>query len=121
MEEDRIRDELSDSDLEITKRRSFLFDNIDSFVALSRDNTSVEYVEFFRLITIREIMRFGIKWVTWWEISRSSTRSLFISTPTATAAALTGRYSLESCGIYGVRLRFVLWEIINQRVKKSKI
>jgi hypothetical protein len=44
---DRIWDELSDSDLEIAKGRSFLFDNIDSFVALSRYDTSVEEVELY--------------------------------------------------------------------------
>jgi hypothetical protein len=43
----RIRDELGEPELEIAKGRSFLFDNIDSFVALSRDNTSVVEVELF--------------------------------------------------------------------------
>jgi hypothetical protein len=45
--EERIRDELGEHELEITKGCSFLFDNIDSFVALSRDNTSVVVVELF--------------------------------------------------------------------------
>jgi hypothetical protein len=45
--EERIRDVLSEPELEIAKGRSFLFDNIDSFVALSRDNTSVEILELF--------------------------------------------------------------------------
>jgi hypothetical protein len=44
---EQIRDDLSDSELEITKRNAFIFDNIDSFVALSRDNTSVEILELF--------------------------------------------------------------------------
>jgi hypothetical protein len=34
--------------------------------------------------------------------------------------ALIGRSSLESCGIYGVRLRFVV-RITRQRLKKSKV
>jgi hypothetical protein len=41
--EERIRDELNGSWMEIAKDRSF-FDHIDSFVALSRENTSVNYL-----------------------------------------------------------------------------
>jgi hypothetical protein len=43
----RIPEYLSESDLEITKGRSFLFDNIDSFVALSRENTCVKEVDLY--------------------------------------------------------------------------
>jgi hypothetical protein len=46
-EEDRIRDFLSDSDLAISKGGLFMFDNIDSFVALSRENTSVGTVALY--------------------------------------------------------------------------
>jgi hypothetical protein len=42
--EQQVRNELSGEYLEISKGRPFMFDNIDSFVALSRENTSVEYV-----------------------------------------------------------------------------
>jgi hypothetical protein len=47
--EKQIRDELSRSRgyLEIAKEYPFMFDNIDSFVALSRENTSVKYVDLF--------------------------------------------------------------------------
>jgi hypothetical protein len=47
-QQERIRDVLCNSYLEIEKRGSsmFLFDNIDSFVALSRENTTVEDVVF---------------------------------------------------------------------------
>jgi hypothetical protein len=44
--EEQIRDKLSGEYLEVSTGRSFLFDNIDSFVALSRDNTSIETLEF---------------------------------------------------------------------------
>jgi hypothetical protein len=37
-----IEDKLSRSLLEITEEGSFMFEKIDSFVALSRENTSVE-------------------------------------------------------------------------------
>jgi hypothetical protein len=43
----RIRDELSGSCLRITEERSFMFDDIDSFVALSRENTSVKMVALY--------------------------------------------------------------------------
>jgi hypothetical protein len=39
-DQDRIRGELSDDDLEISKGQ-LMFDNVDSFVTMSRDNTSV--------------------------------------------------------------------------------
>jgi hypothetical protein len=45
--EERIRDELGEHELEIAKGRSFLFDNIDSFVALSREDTSVGELELY--------------------------------------------------------------------------
>jgi hypothetical protein len=45
--EERIRDELGEPELEIAKGRSFLFDNIDSFVALSREDTSVVSLDLF--------------------------------------------------------------------------
>jgi hypothetical protein len=45
-EQQQIRDELSRDYIEIRKGRSFMFDNIDSFVALSRENTTVTGVEF---------------------------------------------------------------------------
>jgi hypothetical protein len=44
-EEERVRDELSRFDIEITKGRSFMSRNIDSYVALSRDNTGVKFAE----------------------------------------------------------------------------
>jgi hypothetical protein len=49
--EDRIRDELVRDDLSsdyliLTKENAVMFDNIDSFVALSRENTSIETLEF---------------------------------------------------------------------------
>jgi hypothetical protein len=40
----QIRNELSGDCMEISKGRPFVLDNIDSFVALSRENTSVECV-----------------------------------------------------------------------------
>jgi hypothetical protein len=46
-EEQQIRDELSRSYLEITEEESFMFENIDSFVALSRENTSVTEVGLY--------------------------------------------------------------------------
>jgi hypothetical protein len=46
-EEQQIRDELSGDRLYITIQHSFMFVNIDSFVALSRDNTSVTEVFLF--------------------------------------------------------------------------
>jgi hypothetical protein len=45
--EDRIRDELSQDYLNIKKENSFMFDNIDSFVTLSRENTNVKAVELY--------------------------------------------------------------------------
>jgi hypothetical protein len=45
--EELVREVLSYSDLEITKRSAFIFDNIDSFVALSRDNTSIETLDLY--------------------------------------------------------------------------
>jgi hypothetical protein len=47
--EEQIRDELSGSALfiDITMEESLIFDNIDSFVALSRDNNSVEAVKLY--------------------------------------------------------------------------
>jgi hypothetical protein len=44
--EEQIQDELSRTYLDITKGGS-MFDNIDTFVALSRRNTSVKEVELF--------------------------------------------------------------------------
>jgi hypothetical protein len=46
-EEKRIRDELSGAYMEISKEFSFLSDNIDSFVALSREKTSIIDMEFY--------------------------------------------------------------------------
>jgi hypothetical protein len=46
-QDERIWDELSRLNLDITKGNSFMFNNVDSFVALSRDNTSVQVVELF--------------------------------------------------------------------------
>jgi hypothetical protein len=46
-EEKRIRDELSVSTLEISKENAFLFQNIDSFVTLSRENTIVDEVMLY--------------------------------------------------------------------------
>jgi hypothetical protein len=46
-EEEQIRDELSGNCLYITEEHSFMFVNIDSFLALSRDNTSVTEVELY--------------------------------------------------------------------------
>jgi hypothetical protein len=46
-EEQQIRDELSGVYLGISKGRPFLFENIDSFVALSRDNTTVTDLELY--------------------------------------------------------------------------
>jgi hypothetical protein len=46
-EEKQIRDELSVSTLEISKENVFLFHNIDSFVALSRENTIVNEVMLY--------------------------------------------------------------------------
>jgi hypothetical protein len=45
--EKQIRNELSKHYLNITKENVFMFDNIDSFVALSRDNTSVKDVMLY--------------------------------------------------------------------------
>jgi hypothetical protein len=44
--EQQIRNELIGPCMRITKKDSIMFDNIDSFVALSRDNTSVQAVAF---------------------------------------------------------------------------
>jgi hypothetical protein len=46
-EENQIRRELSGIDLDITKENAFMFDNVDSFVALSRENTTVKAVHLF--------------------------------------------------------------------------
>jgi hypothetical protein len=46
-EEQQIRDELIGSCLHITEEGSFMFDNIDSFVALSRENTSILVVDLY--------------------------------------------------------------------------
>jgi hypothetical protein len=46
-EEQQIRRELSDINLHITKEKSFMFDNVDSFVALSRENASVGSVHLY--------------------------------------------------------------------------
>jgi hypothetical protein len=47
-EKEQIRNELSgDDSLKIARGRSFMFDNIDSFVAMSHDDTSVTEVEFY--------------------------------------------------------------------------
>jgi hypothetical protein len=43
----QIRDELSGDLIELSKEGSFMFDYIDSFVALSRENTSVETVTLY--------------------------------------------------------------------------
>jgi hypothetical protein len=40
-EELQIRNQLSEDYLQIAEERSFIFENIDSFVALSRENTTV--------------------------------------------------------------------------------
>jgi hypothetical protein len=50
--EQQIRDELSGSSLSIAKEESFMFDSIDCFVALSRENT-----------TVKKVM---LQW--WWEL-----------------------------------------------------
>jgi hypothetical protein len=78
-EEQQIRDELSGHFLHITKGRSFMLANIDSFVALSRDNSSVEAVVLYPFGSDAgnyefwdETMSFGTKWVKSWEISWSS-------------------------------------------------
>jgi hypothetical protein len=44
---DLVRDKLSHSYLSVNNINPFLFDNIDAFVALSRDNTSLEDVELY--------------------------------------------------------------------------
>jgi hypothetical protein len=46
-EEARIRDALMSGHMDITKKDLFMLDNIDSFVALSLDNTSIKYVDLF--------------------------------------------------------------------------
>jgi hypothetical protein len=46
-EEQPVRDELSRESLKIAKGRSFMFDSIDSFVALSRDNSFVKNLELY--------------------------------------------------------------------------
>jgi hypothetical protein len=46
-EEKQIRDKLSVSTLEISKENAFLFQNIDSFVALSRENSVVYEVMLY--------------------------------------------------------------------------
>jgi hypothetical protein len=48
-EQQRIRDELSEDCLHITEGRviEYMFDDIDSFVALSRENTTVQKVDFY--------------------------------------------------------------------------
>ena len=46
-EEELILDELSRSCLFMTEQHSFIFDNIDSSLALSRDNTSVKYMVLY--------------------------------------------------------------------------
>jgi hypothetical protein len=47
MDEEDILVELSEDFLEISKSGSYMFDNIDSFVALSRENTSVKEVVLY--------------------------------------------------------------------------
>ena len=44
-EEHYIRDELSRYNMRLTKGHSFMFDNIDSYVSLSRENSSVQELE----------------------------------------------------------------------------
>jgi hypothetical protein len=46
-EEQQVRNELSRDYLRIREEGSFMFDNIDSFIALSRDNTSVDMLDFY--------------------------------------------------------------------------
>jgi hypothetical protein len=48
-EEEQIRDKLSGSilSIDISREDSLIFDNIDTFVALSRDNNSVESVDLY--------------------------------------------------------------------------
>jgi hypothetical protein len=47
-EEQQVRNELNgDYLLSIREEGSFMFDNIDSFIALSRDNTSVDMLDFY--------------------------------------------------------------------------
>jgi hypothetical protein len=46
-EENQIRAELSRDCLEITMEKSSMFDNVDSFVALSRENTTIKAVELY--------------------------------------------------------------------------
>jgi hypothetical protein len=48
-EEKQVRDELSKITLEITKENAFMFQNIDSFVAMSRENTIVKEVMHFAM------------------------------------------------------------------------
>jgi hypothetical protein len=48
-DEEKIRNELSTHylDIDIAKEKVFMLDNIDSFVALSRDNTNVKDVMLY--------------------------------------------------------------------------
>jgi hypothetical protein len=62
-------------------RRPFLFQNIDSFVMLSKDNTSVKFVELYPFDGFdgdAGNFEFGRKWVKWWKISWSSKGSVFV-------------------------------------------
>ena len=131
-EEESIRDQPKGPFLEISKEDLFMVDNIDSFVALSRDNTSIDSVELFPFDSDPGNYEF------WDKVGRmvgnltelDLINISFLSDPDGNdatmsgmkPACLTGRYSLEACGIYGVRL-FLLrhpQRITNQRVKKSK-
>jgi hypothetical protein len=47
VKEKQVRDELSKIVLEIAKENAFMFDNIDSFVALSRENFIVTEVMLY--------------------------------------------------------------------------
>jgi lipopolysaccharide/colanic/teichoic acid biosynthesis glycosyltransferase len=103
-----------------------MFDNIDSFVAMSRENTSVHVVQLYPFDSDTGNYEF---WNKLGELvgnlMQLGTLSIIFSrtaTMTEMKPTLTGRFSLESCGNYGERSRFVrLRGMTMQRLKSSKV
>ena len=86
-EEKQIRDELSRDVLVIAKEsfmvdniNSILFNNINYIVALSRDNTSVEFVELYPFDSDAGNYEFWEKGVKSWEISDGAKNAQYLFT-----------------------------------------
>jgi hypothetical protein len=115
---ERIRFELSESYLEITKEDPSMFDNIDSFVALSRENTRVQLVVLYPFDSDPgnyEVWdKVGQMVGNLMELQRINIHFSHYN------GEKTGRYSLESCGIYGLKF-IVVWILERNAVRRVKI